>query len=175
MGGLPLTGEGFGYDDEPVVLGGDFDPPGPVVPDRLVDPVVAEFQFLRAPSHSLPQDLVSQTDPEDRNPAQEKPGRGDNVGEGRRVSGTVGQKDAVRAAGQDLLPCRRGGENGYGTSRSSSIRRMLYLTPQSRTATWRCPVATWAGPSSTAGPPSSQRYGVGLVTSRTRSRPTRPG
>ena len=104
---LPFLREGFGNDDEPVVLGGDLDPAAPAVLHRLVDPVVAELQLLRPSPDRLPQDLVAQADAEDRDLPQDRPDRLHDVGEGRRIAGAVGEQDPVGLKGEDLLSRRR--------------------------------------------------------------------
>ena len=86
--GLPRR-EGFGDDDESMVLGGNLDLAAFAVLHRLVDPMVAEFELLRPPPDRLPQDLVAEADAEDRDLPQDRPDRLDDGGERRRIAGAV--------------------------------------------------------------------------------------
>ena len=56
---------------ESVVLGGDLHLAGNQILDRLVGATVSEFQFVGTPAQSQTQNLVAQTDAEDRQPAQQ--------------------------------------------------------------------------------------------------------
>ena len=100
-----LTGERVGQNDKTVVLRGDFDPSVASVLDGLVDPVMAELQLCRPSAHRLPQDLVSQTDAEDRNLSQDCPDRPDDIRQRRRIPGAVGEQNAG-PTGEDLIRCR---------------------------------------------------------------------
>ena len=144
---------------------------------RLVDPVVAELQLLRPPA---------------RPPA---PGSG-GPGRCRRSGpspGATGPSRRCRAAPPDRRGRWRGGRRraqGRGSPRpspspegrgprspaASRFRRMLYLTPQSRTTTRRRADGAGSRTAASSGAPRPcQRYGFRQVTSFTRSRPTSPG
>jgi len=58
--------ERVGIDTESMVLGGDHHPTGPDVFDGLIGPAMAEFQFEGPPPQGQPQELVTQTDAENR-------------------------------------------------------------------------------------------------------------
>ncbi len=89
---------GLPFQREPVVLRGDRDPAGGVVDDRDVDAAVTEHHLVRRQAQRPAQDLVAETDAEQRDSgAQHLPGEGDDVVGGGRVAGAVGQEHAVAA------------------------------------------------------------------------------
>ena len=70
--------------------------------------MVAELQLVGAASQGQPDDLVPQTDPEDRPLADQFPHRRDEVGHPFGISRPVGEEDPVWLAAQDFLRGRRG-------------------------------------------------------------------
>ena len=89
-----------------MVLGSDLDHAGKQVHDGLVAAVVAVGQLLDLGTCSLADHLVAEANAEDGNLAQELLGAARGLRELARVTGTVGEEDAVRVLGEDLL--RRG-------------------------------------------------------------------
>ena len=75
---------------EPVVLGGDGDPSGAEVLDRLVAAAVAEFQLEGGATEGVAEDLVAQADAENRDLAEQLPDFVVDVVERRRITGAVG-------------------------------------------------------------------------------------
>ena len=95
-------------DREAVVVAGDGYPSGPPVLHRLVDAAVAELQLVSAEAERPAQDLVAETDAEDRLSRVERSAhRVDRIVGGRRVTGSVGEEHAVRINGEQV-GCRRG-------------------------------------------------------------------
>src|SRR6478735_3927775 len=97
---------------EAVVVGRHLDLAGRAVHDRLVDAAVAVLQLVRAEAEGATEQLVAEADAEERDAAVEHlTQQRDLALGGGRVSGTVGEEDAVRAGlphRQDVVD-RRGG------------------------------------------------------------------
>ncbi len=102
-----MTAESVGGDREVVVLAGDLDASGHEVLDRVVAAVVSERQLDRARSDRQPEQLVAETDPEDRDLTEQAADRVDGVRHGRRVAGPVRQEHAIGPAGEDVGCGRR--------------------------------------------------------------------
>ena len=95
-------------DREAVVLGGDLDPPGLEVLDRVVGAAVAERQLEGLEPDRAAEQLVAEADAEHGPLADQLADRVDDVVERRRVAGAVGEEDEVGIAVEDLLgaePC----------------------------------------------------------------------
>jgi hypothetical protein len=85
-----------GVDGEPVVVGGHLDLAGGAVHHRLVDPPVAVLQLVGAEAQRAAEQLVTEADAEERDPALEDLAQQGQVG-GRRVTRAVGEEDPVGA------------------------------------------------------------------------------
>ena len=105
VGRLTTPGDGIGNDDKSMILRGDFNLPCLFLPHWLVDAVMAEFQFFRFSPGSLSEDLVPQADAKDRQFSQDRGCRCHQVGEGRRISRTIGKKNPIGSPGKDVLSC----------------------------------------------------------------------
>ena len=86
-----------------MVLGCDFHRPGGQVPDRMIGPVVAEFQFACLGPQRQPQNLMAQADAEYGLFAQQGLDRIDGIGNRFGIAGAVGKKYTVRMPPQHLL------------------------------------------------------------------------
>ena len=91
-----------------MVLAGNGHPPCVQVFDRMVQPVVAEGQFVGFAAHGQAKELVSQTDAEEGYAAYEITDGVDGLGTGFGVARAVGEQHAVGLAGED------GGGRGGG-------------------------------------------------------------
>src|SRR5260370_626545 len=98
----------FALDGEPVILRGDRDLPGAQVAHGMVRPAVTELQLEGTCSEREPEQLVAQTDPENRPRADQLLQSPNRTREGGRIPGAVGQKDPVRFESENLFG-RRGG------------------------------------------------------------------
>ena len=106
------VGRGHG---EAVVLGGDLDPAGLELLDRMVGAAVAERQLERVEPDGPAQQLVAQADADDRlspDHARARSPRRSRAPRGRRA---VGEEDQVRVAVEDLRG--RGGARKQGDGR----------------------------------------------------------
>ncbi len=112
-----------------MILGGDLHPAGLQVFYRLVGPPMAEFQLEGGPPQGQAQDLMAQTDAENRQEADQVRGQCHDPGVGRRVSRSVGKQNAVRLQGQDFPAGVKAGTTSTWQPRCSRLRRILYLTP----------------------------------------------
>ena len=75
---------------EPVILGGDDDPPRGQIFNRLIRPPVTEFQLEGLSPESQSQELVAETYSEDRFLPEELPGCLNGVGNSLRISWSIG-------------------------------------------------------------------------------------
>ncbi len=94
---------------EAVVLSGDGD--GPVMQrlHRMVGSPVAELQFICFQSRGQTQQLMSETNAQDRHAAERPLDLSDGLRHGARVAGSIGEKDSRRTVIQDVIrrrPCR---------------------------------------------------------------------
>ena len=86
----------FAPDREPVVLRRDKHLTRLEIPNWVIAAAVAVWEFHGFPTVSEPQELVTETDPEDRDrPIGQVADRLHSVGHRRRVAGTVTEKHAV--------------------------------------------------------------------------------
>ena len=93
-----------GVDGEAVVVAGDPHRAADPVQHRLVEPAVAEAQLVGAQAQRAAEDLVAEADAEQRPAGVEHAlHRADRVVGGGRVARAVGEEDAVRARGEQLL------------------------------------------------------------------------
>ena len=107
VGRLAMPGDGSGNDDKTVILRCNLNLSRLFLPHRLVDAVMAEFQFFRFPSGGLSEDLMTQADAEDRNLSQDIGCRRHQIGEGCRISRAIGKENPIGLPGKDILPrCR---------------------------------------------------------------------
>src|SRR5215510_4315659 len=81
--------QAFGIDCEAVVVRGDFDSAAASVLDRLIAAAMAEFEFECVTAEGPAQQLVSQTDAEDRRGAEKAFYLADDLRQRRRVAGAV--------------------------------------------------------------------------------------
>src|SRR4029453_14456995 len=81
-------------DREVGVLGRGFPPPGGEVAHRMVGAVVSERQLVGAATGGQAQDLMAQTDAEDRHAPQERADRRGEVRHALGIAGPVGEKNA---------------------------------------------------------------------------------
>jgi hypothetical protein len=81
--------QGIGIHTKPVILGSDHDPSGPKIFDGLIGSSMAEFQLEGPSSHGEPQELVAQTDSEDRFLTDEMTDCLDDVGNTLWIARTV--------------------------------------------------------------------------------------
>jgi len=96
LGGLGLGGgEGSGIDRKAVVLRGDADLAGGEVFHGLVAAAMAELQFEGLSAEGVAEDLVAETDAEDRLLADERLDGFVRVGNDAGIAGAVGEEDAV--------------------------------------------------------------------------------
>ena len=119
-------------DGEPVVVGGDLHLAGRQVHHRLVDAAVAVLELVRAESERPPEQLVAETDAEERNPTVEHLPQQGEVG-GCRVSWAVGEEHPVRPARahrEDVLDGARRGQHVHLDARLRHERRRHALDPQ---------------------------------------------
>ena len=92
---------------EAVVVRGDLDLAGGAVHHRLVHAAVAVAQLVGAVAERAAEQLVAVADAEERDPAvQHLAQQVDLVRRRRRVARTVGEEDAVRRGGQDVVDGR---------------------------------------------------------------------
>src|SRR2546425_669499 len=91
----PRALDGRGVDGEAVILRRDLDPAGREVLHRMVRAVVTERQLVGPAAGGEAQDLVAEANAEDRQAAQQRADRVDEVGDRFGVPGTVGQKYPV--------------------------------------------------------------------------------
>ncbi len=89
-------------DGKAVVVGGHLDLAGGAVHHRLVDPAVPVLQLVGAEAERPPEELVAETDAEERDPGgQHVAQQLDLVLGARRVTGAVGEEDPVRSGVAD--------------------------------------------------------------------------
>src|ERR1035437_4047315 len=102
MRDLGFLRQRFRNNAEAVVLAGDFNLAGGQVLDRLVGAAVTEFHLLRLAAKGESQQLMPQTDAEQRLArSQQFFDNGNSVNaRGRRVARAVGQEDAIGLEGQ---------------------------------------------------------------------------
>ena len=100
-------------DGEAVVLGGDVDPAGGQVLDRVVGAAVAERQLEVSRPDRAAEQLVAEADAEHRPLADQLADGLDDVVERRRVAGAVGEEDEVGVAGEHLLGRSRAGQQRH--------------------------------------------------------------
>jgi hypothetical protein len=81
--------QGIGIHTKPVILGSDHDPSGPKIFDGLIGSSMAEFQLEGPSPHGEPEELVSQTDSEDRFLSHEMADRFDGMGNTFRIARAV--------------------------------------------------------------------------------------
>ncbi len=90
-------------DGEAVVLGGDLDPAGAQVLDRMVGAAVAEGQLEGLQADRPAEQLVAEADADDGPLADQLAHGVDDVVERRGVAGPVGEEDEVRIAREHLV------------------------------------------------------------------------
>ena len=90
------AGDGVDVDRKAVVLGRDLDLSGVELLDRVVRPMMAKFEFIGSATQGEAQNLVSQTDPEDRPFPDELPGGLNQVHHSLRVPRAIADKDTIR-------------------------------------------------------------------------------
>ena len=78
-----------------MVLARDLDDPGGQVLDRMIGAVVAERELVRLEADRAAQQLMPEADAVDRSLSDQLSDGVDDVSEGRRVAGAVGQEDRV--------------------------------------------------------------------------------
>ena len=106
LGQLHFLGiERHRVDTKPMILRRDRNLSCSEVLDGLVGPQVTEFQLECPAPIGQSQELVPQTDPEDRPFIEELSDCIHGIGERLRVSGSVGQEDSIRVMGQDRFCC----------------------------------------------------------------------
>ena len=108
------VGNGTGRHGVVVVLAGDLHEAGRQALYRMVGAVVPEGQLVRPAAERGGQELVAQADTEDRYPAHQVGDRPGRPGQGRRVTGPVGEEDAVGVEGEHLVRSRRRGHDRHG-------------------------------------------------------------
>src|SRR5690242_4227362 len=88
---------------EPVVLGGDVDPPRAQVLDRMVRAAVAERELEGLEADRATEQLVAEADSDHGRLADHTADVLDHVVQGPRVAGAVGEEDQVRVTREDLV------------------------------------------------------------------------
>jgi hypothetical protein len=102
---------------ESVVLRRDRDGARRQVGDRVIRAAVSELQLESPGAEREPEELVSETDPEDRAPAEELLDRRDRAGQRGGIPGAVREEDPVRVARQDAVGRRVRGKDGHAAPR----------------------------------------------------------
>ena len=102
MGDLDMSGKGVPVGGEPVILRGDRDFPGAQVFDRMIAAAVPELQFESGPAERVGEDLMPETDPEDRLFLDDLLDLAVDLIERGRVAGSVREENAVGIACQHL-------------------------------------------------------------------------
>src|SRR5512146_765510 len=82
-------------DGKVVVLRGDLDFSCPQIYHRLIGPMVTELQLVRLQSQCQPENLMPQTNAEDRTATDKLPHRIHGVRHCLRITRPVGEKDTV--------------------------------------------------------------------------------
>ena len=114
MGRLQTVGQACLIDRKAVVLARDHHPPGPQVLHRVIGPVVPELHLDGTRPARQPQQLVSQTDAEERDAGLQQGTDGvDRIVTGLRITGTVGEEDAIRSVGQHRVRRSTGRNHRY--------------------------------------------------------------
>src|SRR5262249_31290197 len=114
---LDVLRKGLGVDSEPMILRGDLDLAALLVSDRMVRAVVAELELERPTSERLPQELMTQTDPENGDSARlggtsdQRSKRLGLLNERPRVAGSIGDKDSIGLMVEDRPGGCRAGHN----------------------------------------------------------------
>ena len=109
-----------------VVLACNLDPARGKLLDRVVAAVVAEFQLERPAAERLPDELVAETDAEDRGPASKLPNRLIGIGERFGIAGAVGQEDTVGHERQHVLSrSARGHHRDAAALRAQHVQDVL--------------------------------------------------
>ena len=108
-------------DGEAVVLGGDVDPAGLEVLDRVVGAAVAEGELEGLEPDRPAEELVAEADADDRLLADDAADVVDDVVERRRVAGAVGEEDEVGVAREHLArrSCRRAAASAGSRARGT--------------------------------------------------------
>ena len=96
-----------------VILRGDDHTACPQILNRLIRSTVAELQLKRARAESQREDLVAQTDAEDGLYLGKAPGCLVGLSEHSRVTGAIGEKDAIGVQGKRFLSRSRGRDNHH--------------------------------------------------------------
>ncbi len=116
-------------DGKAVVLGGDLDLPGVKLLDRMVRPMMAELELVRPTAQGETQNLMPETDPEDRSSSDEPPRGLNQVRHSLRVAGTVAEKDAVWIIGQDLVSGGEGRDDEDIATSAHQLSKDVVLDP----------------------------------------------
>src|SRR6266852_4627497 len=98
---LDLGRERFALHREPVILRGDRDLPRSKIAHGVVRPEVTELQLEGACPEREPEQLVAQTDPENRPRADQLLQSSNRTREGGWIPGAVGEKDSIRLGSEN--------------------------------------------------------------------------
>ena len=112
MSDFGIGGEVLAVGGEAVVLSGDFDFTSAQILHGLVASAVTELEFVGLSAGGVSQKLMTEANSKEGSAADEFTYFGMNIVEGRGVAGAVGEKDAVRAHGEDVFGRSGGGHDG---------------------------------------------------------------
>ena len=121
--------DGIDVDRKTMILGRDLDLPRVQFLDRMVRPMVAEFELVRPPPEGQPQNLMPETDPENRFFPNQLCGRLDQVRKPLGVPRSVAQEDAIRVKGQDLAGGRCGWDHHDVTPDAHQLAEDVVFDP----------------------------------------------
>src|SRR5919199_4915276 len=105
-----------------MVLAGDLDTPCVEVADRVVRAVVPERHLVRLAAQSQSEELVPETDAEDRRLSEDVAQVRDRLLQGRWISGTVREEETIGRLRQDLS---RGCRAGHRQHRGAPVPQLL--------------------------------------------------
>lgn len=113
VGNFDFGRERIGSDGKAMVLGGDADFPALQILDRLIGSAMTELELEGATSKGEGDDLMTETDAEDWELADQGPNGLVGVGEGGGVTRAIGEEETVWLAGEDFGWGGGGGEEFY--------------------------------------------------------------
>ena len=175
-------------DREAVVLRGDFDGAGLQILHRMIRAAMAELELERLRAAGQAEQLVAEADAEDRLLAEQAADRADRVVERLGVAGAVREEDAVGLVREHFFGGGGAGQDRHAAAQVDQVARDvplhavvegddvgLRVEGRALSPKLRSLVREWPSRCVHSLSGSCHSHGWSGRTSRTRSRPTRPG